>query len=115
MATDLKDQPSFSPRRKWSMGLNLAIRVIAVLAVVVMVNYLSGRYFQRWRLSAQTRVSLASRSENLLKTFTNQVKITLYYDKEDPFYSTILELVNEFHNVNPRIRVITVDPLRDIG
>src|SRR6266498_2174718 len=107
MATE--PQPSFSPRRKWRIGLDVLVRTVVVLAVVIMVNYLSGQYFRRFFLSSQTQMPLSSRTVSVLKSLTNQVKVTLYYDKEDPLYSTLLALLKEYRNVNPRIRVATVD------
>ena len=107
MATE--PQPSFSRRRKWSIGLDVLARTLVVLAVVIMVNYLSGQYFRRLFLSAQTQIALSSQTISVLKSLTNQVKVTLYYDKEDPLYSTLLALLKEYRNVNPQIQIATVD------
>src|SRR6266487_1345563 len=107
MATE--PQPSFSRRRKWSIGLDVLARTIVVLAVVIMVNYLSGQYFRRFFLSSQTQIALSSQTISVLKSLTNQIKVTLYYDKEDPLYSTVLALLKEYRNVNLRIQVATVD------
>ena len=107
MATE--PQPSFSRRRKWSIGLDVLARTLVVLAVVIMVNYLSGQYFRRLFLSAQTQIALSSQTISVLKSLTNQVKVTLYYDKEEPLYSTLLALLKEYRNVNPQIQIATVD------
>ena len=37
MPTDPKSQPSFSPGRRWKIGLEVVVRTAMVLAVVVMV------------------------------------------------------------------------------
>ena len=50
-----KPQESFSPWRKWSIGLNVVLIILAVLAVVVIVNYFSRDYFLRLHLSTQTK------------------------------------------------------------
>jgi ABC-type uncharacterized transport system len=50
-----------------------------------------------------------------LHTITNSVKVTLYYDKEDPFYSTIAELLNEYRAANPKISLRILDYRRDPG
>lgn len=115
MATDPQNKPSFSALRRWGIGLNLLLRTVVVLALVVMVNYLSGRYFGRVYLSSQTRIELSPRTVNLLKSLTNDVKVTLYYDRDDPMFTTVAALLNEYHNINRCIRVATVDYLRDAG
>jgi hypothetical protein len=109
MATEPQSKPSFSPRRKWSIGLDVLVRTVVVLVVVIMINYLSGQYFKRFFLSSQTQIALSSRTVSVLKSLTNQVKVTLYYDKEDLLYSTLLALLKEYRNVNPRIQVAAVD------
>ena len=115
METESKSNPSFSTLRRWGIGLSLLLRTLVVLALVVMVNYLSSRYFQRFYLSSQTRIELSPRTVSLLKSLTNDVKVTLYYDKDDQIFSTVAALLNEYHNINPRIRIVTVDYLRDAG
>jgi ABC-type uncharacterized transport system involved in gliding motility auxiliary subunit len=88
---------------------------LLVLAVVVMVNYLGGLFPRRFYLSSQTRVELSPRTVSVLHSLTNHVNVTLYYDRQDDFYPTIVALLNEYHSVNPNISVRTVDYVRDPG
>jgi hypothetical protein len=115
MPTDPKPQPSFSPGRRWKIGLDVVVRTVLVLAVVVMVNYLGAHFFGRFFLSSQTRVELSSQTLGILKSLTNHVDVTLYYDKQDDFYPTIIALLNEYRSANPRISVKVVDYVRDAG
>ncbi len=115
MPTDSKPQPSFSPGRRWKIGLDVVVRTALVLAVVVMANYLGARFFGRFYLSSQTRVKLSSQTLDILKSFTNHIDVTLYYDRQDNFYPTIVALLNEYRSANPRISVKTVDYVRDAG
>jgi ABC-2 type transport system permease protein len=115
MPTDPKSQPSFSPGRRWKIGLEVVVRTALVLAVVVMVNYLGARFFGRFYLSSQTRIQLAPATLSQLKSLTNHVDVTLYYDKQDDFYPTIAALLNEYRSANPRLSVTTVDYVREAG
>jgi hypothetical protein len=115
MATEAHSKPSFSPWRKWGIALNLAVLIVLVLAVVVMVNYLSREYFLRFHLDTRTRMELAPGTVNLLKSLTNQITVTLYYDREDPLYGAIKDLLSEYCHANPRISLQTVDYTRDAG
>jgi hypothetical protein len=108
-------EPSFTPRRKWTIALNVCLLILVVASVVVMVNYLSRDYFHRFHFSSQTTNPLSSRTIHFLGSLTNRVKVTIYYDKEDPFYTTVLALLNEYSYVNPKISVRTVDYTRDAG
>ena len=108
-----KPRQSFSPGRKWTVGFDVVLRTLVVLAVLVMANYLSGKIFIRHSLSDQTRMELYPRTLNLLRTLTNEVAVTIYYDREDPLYTHIDALLREYRAANPKIRVRTVDYLRD--
>ena len=109
----LQPRQSFSPRRKWNVGFDVVVRTLVVLAVLVMANYLAGKYFIRHSLSNQTRMELYPRTLNLLRSLTNEVAVIIYYDKEDPLYTHIDALLREYRAVNPKILVRTVDCLRD--
>jgi ABC-type uncharacterized transport system involved in gliding motility auxiliary subunit len=115
MATDSQLGPSFSPRRKWSICFNVILLTFLVLAVVVMVNYLSRDYCWRFHVSTHTRIELSPRTVGLLKSLTNRVTVTLYYEKDNALYSTVTDLLNEYRLVNPRISVLSVDYTRDLG
>jgi len=114
MSDTLEDQPSYSPGRKWRAGFSVVVGSIALLAIVVMVNFISRTdFFHRAFLSSQTRVQLSGQTLGLLKSITNDVKITLYYDKTDPMFNMISLLATEYRLANPKISIETVDYTRD--
>ncbi len=115
MSAKPKSQPSFSPGRRWKIGFDVVVRTALVLAVVVMVNYLGSLFPGRFYLSSQTRIQISPRTEDVLQALTNHVTVTLYYDTQDDFYPTIVALLNEYHAVNPKLSIRTVDYIRDAG
>jgi hypothetical protein len=115
MANDLHPKASFSPWRRLRIRVDFVLRTVLVLAVVVMVNYLAGHWFHRYYLSSQTRQPLSSLTVGLLHSLTNQVKITLFYDKEDSLFTTVSGLLNDYCNVNPRLQMTAVDYVWDAG
>lgn len=108
-----KSQPSFSSGRKWTIGLDLLLRTVLVVAVIVMANYLGARFSQRYYFSPLTRVHLSSSTLSVVRALTNQVDVTLYYDRQNDFYPDLVALLNEYSAVNPKISYRTVDYLRD--
>ena len=78
--------PSFSRARKWSLSINLILAFAAKAALVLMVNYLAARHFTRWSWFESSQAQLAPLSLRVLNAVTNPVKVTLYFDKEDPLY-----------------------------
>jgi hypothetical protein len=115
MPNDPKNFPSFSPRHRWRIAFDILVRTALVLAVVVMVNYLGSKFFGRFYLSPQTRVQLSPRTLSVLRSITNSVTVTVYYDKTDDSYPTVIALLNEYRSANPKISVKTVDYVRDAG
>ncbi|HWX22781.1 MAG TPA: GldG family protein [Candidatus Binatia bacterium] len=113
MAPQSQTKPSFSPYRKWGVGLQVFVFILIVLSVVLMVNYLSQAYFVRFHLSASTRNPLSPRTLKVLESLTNQVKVIIYYDKEDSLYNEVSELVNEYKLASTKISVQVVDYTRD--
>jgi hypothetical protein len=115
MSSTPSQLPSFSPSQRWRIGFQVTLLTLVVLLVVGMANYLSRDYFTRIHLSTRTRVELSPRTINILKSVTNRVKVTLYYDRDEPLYSTVADLLNKYHLANPNITVQRVDYLRDAG
>jgi gliding motility-associatede transport system auxiliary component len=115
MTATPKPQLSFSPGRRWKIGFDAVVRTALVLAVVVMINYLGGVFTERFYLSSQTRIKISPRTVDVLRSMTNHVTVTLYYDTQDDLYPTILSLLDAYHAVNPNISIRTVDYVRDAG
>lgn len=90
MTAPPKSQPSFSPGRRWKIGFDVVVRTTLVLTVVVMINYLGGIFTERFYLSSQTRIKISPRTVDVLRSVTNRITVTLYYDTQDDLYPTIL-------------------------
>ena len=115
MTSSPSQPPSFSPGQRWRIGFQVALLTVVVALVVGMANYLGREYFTRIHLSTRTSHELSPRTLNFLKSVTNRVKVTLYYDRDDPLYSTVAGLLTQYHLANPNITVQRVDYLRDAG
>jgi hypothetical protein len=115
MATPPASKPSFSRGRKFKIGFSIVVMIIAVFAVVVMLNYLSAQIFRRAYFSSHTRIELSTRTINLLHSMTNRVQITVYCTKDDPSYGAMNDLLKEYTSANPKLDVRYIDYDRDPG
>jgi ABC-2 type transport system permease protein len=113
MATAPKSKPSFTSHRKWGVGFDVVVRTLVVVAVLVMLNHLASVFFHRQYLSEATKAELSPRTRNFLQALTNEVKVTIYYNRDDDFYPPIAAMLRDYQAVNPKLRVETVDYLRD--
>jgi hypothetical protein len=109
-----KIQPSFSPGCRWKIGLDMVVRTALVLAVVVMVNFTGAKFYGRFYLSSQAW-KLSTRTLSVVRSITNQVAVTIYYDKTDDWYPAIKALLGEYRTANPDISIKTVDYTLDAG
>ena len=80
MVNEPSTKPSFSTSRKWSIGFIVVVASIAVLALVVMANYLGVRHDWRFQLSDRAQVKLSPQTTSLLQSLTNQIKVTVFFD-----------------------------------
>lgn len=109
MPTEPTSPPSFSSGRRWSIAFDMALRTLLVLAVVIMANFISAKFFKRFYLSSDTKLVLSSRTLNVLQSITNHIVVTIYYDESEEMYPTISALLNEYHLADPNISIHTVD------
>lgn len=102
----------FSVRRRWRIGWNVVLSCTAVLALVLMANYLAARHHHRFQWTPDERFDLSQISRQLLGTLTNDVRVTVFYDRDDLFFSAVTGLLREYVEASPRIKVTHVDPTR---
>ena len=105
--------PSFSAGRKWVSTLNVLLSVGALLAIILMVNYLGARHFTRGSLSQSAPLELSALTLRVLESVTNRLRVTVFFDKSDPLYESVLALLREYRYANNNVAVQTVDYLRD--
>jgi hypothetical protein len=107
--------PSFSAARKWNLSLSVLVSLLALTALVGMANYLAARHYARGSWSGADTVSLSPLTRRVLEGVTNEVKVTLYYDREEPLFDLCRALLKEYQNANRRLAIEHVDYHRDPG
>src|SRR4051812_45480935 len=98
---------TFSPGRKWRIGLSVFVSTAAVLSLVFMANYLAVRHYWRWDLSRHQRLSPLT--VRVLGSLTNTVKVIVFFDRTDPLFSPVSQLLNQFRLQCPKLEIEYVD------
>ena len=106
-------KPSFSMARRWTLSLNVLLSILAVVALVAMLNYLAARHFHRIPISQFARMELSGQTRRILQSVTNNVKVTIFYDRTHDLYEMVNGLLKEYKFANGRIGVETVDYVKD--
>jgi hypothetical protein len=100
----------FSLGRRWLTTFNLIVATTAVLALVVMFNYLAAGHFRRFPWADATSFKLSPQTLRVLNSLTNDVKITVFYQRQADVYAMICGLLAEYQNANPsHVRFVVLD------
>lgn len=101
--------------RRLGIGLNVALQVLLTLALFFGVNRISYRYHARLDLSPQQRFTLGSATLNYLEKLTKDVFIANVIPRDAPLFGETQTLLEEYRlNGRGRVKVRSIDPLRDI-
>jgi hypothetical protein len=103
------ETPTFSPGRKWSISFNVLVLSAIALALVLMINYVAARHFWRLPLSLQAQTELSPLTRRVLDGVTNQVKVTVYFEKSSPLYESVWGLLKEYRFACSKLNVTAVD------
>lgn len=110
---------SFSNGRRWLNWLNIFVAAAAVLALVVMANYLAYGHFKRFQVDRDSSFKLSAQTLHVLEALTNDVKVTLFFQphgKNEEIYALASGLLKEYQQTAPQhIDVKTLDYNRDVG
>jgi hypothetical protein len=105
--------PSFSAGRRWNTGFHVGVSVVAALAIVVMANYLAARHFVRWKWVGESQPALSAQTLGVLHSLTNQIRVTVFFDREAPLYGPVVALLNDYQAACAKIKVQKIDYLRE--
>lgn len=106
-------EASYSIQRRRRLALHVTLAVLAVTAIVVMVNYLAARHYTRLAWSDKARKPFSALTRSILNSVTNAVRVTVFFDRNEPLYDSVWSLLKEYKFANPRIVLTSVDPERD--
>jgi len=110
MPTPDSNSSGFSPGRRWLTVLNLFLATASVLALVVMFNYLAAGHFKRFPWADATNFKLSPQTLAVLKSLTNDVTVTIFYQRKADVYTMISALLAEYQHACPaHVRVESLD------
>ncbi len=115
MADEPNPPTGVSRLRRWGIGLNVLVSCAAVLAIVVMLNYLASRQFLRFNWTGDTPSELGPLTRRVLASLTNDVKVIVLFEPDVPgtLYADVKALARAYHDANSRVQVEFVDYLRN--
>jgi ABC-type uncharacterized transport system involved in gliding motility auxiliary subunit len=88
-----------------------ATYILVVIAIIVVVNVLADRYNKSYDATANKRYSLSEQTAKIVKGLKQDATIT-YFNQSTRFHEG-KDLLEEYKNLSPRVKVEYVDPDKD--
>lgn len=96
-------------------GLNAAVSVLLVLAIVTMVEAIGVRHSKRIDLTAGGQFSLSPQSAKLAGALDAEVEAVCFYKETQEGRQELEDLLEQYRHYGPRFRYRFVDPDRQPG
>jgi ABC-type uncharacterized transport system involved in gliding motility auxiliary subunit len=97
--------------RQTKFAAYAATYVLVVIAVIVVVNVLADRYNKSYDATANKRYSLSEQTAKIVKGLKQDATIT-YFNQSTRFRDG-KDLLEEYKNLSPKVKVEYVDPDKD--
>jgi hypothetical protein len=118
MAEPENSKKGFSSARRLLIAFNAVVGLMALVAIVVMLNFVASGHPRRFQWAQRSLFKLSPQTASVLSSLTNDVTVTIHFDprEQSDIYSLTSGLLNEYQNANPRfIHVKSLDYRRFPG
>jgi ABC-type uncharacterized transport system involved in gliding motility auxiliary subunit len=111
MVVGIRGIVGFFSRRSAQLGTNTAILSIAVIAILVVLNFLSFRHAKRFDMTTEKRFSLSDQTRKIVGGLQRDVTIARFgKSPEAPDPQQFDDLMVEYKHLSPRFRYLDVNP-----
>jgi hypothetical protein len=76
---------------------------------------LSSRHFARWAVPGNASAALTPLTQQIVGSLTNDVQVTVYFDRDEPMFEPVSDLLREYQFLNSHVRVEVIDYVREPG
>ncbi len=105
-----KKKPPFKFMRQAKHGSTALISILALLGVLILINYIADRESVRWDLTENKKYTLSDQTEKVLDKIDQEVKIIAFFSQQDPRREEVEERLEQYANMNKNIKLEFIDP-----
>jgi ABC-type uncharacterized transport system involved in gliding motility auxiliary subunit len=91
-------------------GSNMGVFIAAFIGILVLVNFLSDRHYERLDLTEVGEFTLSPQTVQILSNLTEPINITAFYAAGDPRQEDLQDLLTEYTYHTDRISYDVIDP-----
>jgi len=101
--------PSFSRAGRLAIAASVLVSTLSVLALAFMANYLAAHHAPRFFWGASRDYQLSPLTRTALQTLTNQIRVTVFFDRDHPVYPSVRALLREYRAASPNLLIDYID------
>lgn len=94
-------------------GITASVSSVALIAILVMVNYLAFRHYARFDWTSQGIYTLSPKSQKVLRELDKDVDVYVFLSRGEQNFQTTEELFKRYAAQSPHILLHYVDPDRE--
>jgi ABC-type uncharacterized transport system involved in gliding motility auxiliary subunit len=98
---------NFFSKRSSQLGTNTVILTLAVLAILVVANYLGSQYHKSFDLTAEKLYTLAPQTQKIVRNLKDDVNIVRFAKRPN---QQVDDLLSEYRNLSHHIKFQEIDP-----
>jgi ABC-type uncharacterized transport system involved in gliding motility auxiliary subunit len=100
-------------KRRLIFGSTLGAASLLVIALAVIVNYLSFRHYERWDWTRSQIYTLSEKTESILRGLDRDVEVVVFMDEQSEVFEPTKEILARYAAASSRVAVSVVDPVRN--
>ena len=100
-------------KRSTRAGINAAVSIIALAAILVFLQTLAARHSARFDSTSNKRFSLSTQTDKILRGLAKDVIFTCFFKEDAPERTELADLLKEYAGTSPRVKYSFIDPNKD--
>ncbi len=115
-------ESSSNSRRRWVISANVLVQIVAVLVLLVLVNWLVSRHYTRFDWTKSGYYKISDKTQQALAALREPVRVIVYLqpnaesELEEKIFQDVRHLLTEFQFYGrDRLQIEYVDPDRDLA
>ncbi len=116
MADSENGAPKVFKIKRLQIGLNVLVQFVALVVIVLFVNYLAFGHYKRWDFSRNKKYALSETTKRVLKNLQKPAKIIVFFTSGADFAGDLDALLKEYQYAarKKKIDIEVVDPYRSL-
>ncbi len=108
-----RSESSEGSRRTARFGIGAGLSVVAVAAILILLQTLAYRHTSSIDLTSNSRFSLSPQTAKVLGSLEASVHLTAFYKETNPDRVVLMDLLESFSARNPAVTYVFIDPDRE--